>query len=368
MSIQHNAASFKKLPGVFAFSKSIILSDALMHSIDADGNQTPVYVVRNGIIGTQNLAPDTAKPYGQVSNLKITESAKLSPNAKGFAVSFSLKMTPLALALHSCSGTDASAVRKSVEGFIERATVSDGAMDVCLRYARNIANGKWLWRNRNIANHITIEVSTGEGELVANFDAKHIPMHKFDQYSKGEYAIANLLMDNLSGKSYNGLKVVATVNTGIDGNIEVFPSQNYVENKPQGYAKSLYKVNPQRVNRDEIGSVLLGEAAIRDQKISNALRSFDTWYSDFNEIGVALPVEANGASLEFASFFRKSKNGSFFDSLKNLNNLDENSDEGKFVIACMMRGGVFGESDAKEKEKEKAKAKREADNDGIDGE
>lgn len=343
--------SFKKLPGVFALRKSLVISDAVMRNIDADGIETPVSIVRHGISGTQNLAPNVPKAYKEVSNIQLTESAKLDPSASGLSVTFSLKMTPLALALHSCSGVDGAAVRKSVTGFIERAVVSEGAMEVCLRYARNIANGKWLWRNKEIASDITITVNTVGGETIASFDAKRIPSHKFENYSKEERLVADVLMSNLTGETHLGLVIKATIQLGVEGSVEVFPSQNYVEKKPSGFSRSLYKINPKKIDREDVGPAIVGDAAIRDQKIGNALRTFDTWYSEFNFTGLSIPVEPNGASLEFDSFFRKTKNGSLFDSLKNLNNLDENSDEGKFVIACMIRGGVFGESDKNEEPK-----------------
>ena len=48
----------------------------------------------------------------------------------------------------------------------------------------------------------------------------------------------------------------------------------------------------------------MGHAALRDQKIGNALRTIDTWYPRYTEHGRPLPVEPNGASLEAQEFFR----------------------------------------------------------------
>ena len=42
----------------------------------------------------------------------------------------------------------------------------------------------------------------------------------------------------------------------------------------------------------------MGQAALRDQKIGNALRTIDTWYPAYEERRVPLPVEPNGASLD----------------------------------------------------------------------
>ena len=92
----------------------------------------------------------------------------------------------------------------------------------------------------------------------------------------------------------------------------------------------------------------LGQAAIRDQKIGNALRTIDTWYATYLENdSKPIPVEPNGASLDAQDFFRVNKKNkdSAFDILKEIRNLDPNSDKGKFLIACLIRGGVYSEGE-----------------------
>ena len=46
--------TFKKLPGVLAFQRGVVISDALFFNVQ-EGSQTPVMVVRHGIRGTQNV-------------------------------------------------------------------------------------------------------------------------------------------------------------------------------------------------------------------------------------------------------------------------------------------------------------------------
>ena len=84
----------------------------------------------------------------------------------------------------------------------------------------------------------------------------------------------------------------------------------------------------------------MGHAALRDQKISNALRTIDTWYPAYAEYGRPLPVEPNGASLEAQEFFRDKKT-SAFEFARRLNTLDPTSPDGMFMIASLIRGGVF---------------------------
>lgn len=85
----------------------------------------------------------------------------------------------------------------------------------------------------------------------------------------------------------------------------------------------------------------MGEAGIRDQKVSNAIRTIDTWYPNFKEVGLPIPIEPLGASIGLQEFYRYGES-SLFEMLKRLDTIDPNSKEGMYCIACFDRGGVFG--------------------------
>jgi len=349
--------TFKKLPGVLAFQRGVVISDALFFNVQ-EGSQTPVMVVRHGIRGTQNVNKDgdaekstaaNAKRQ-EVSNIQTTDTAKLDANAQALAVRFSLRFLDLKDVLFACapSSTDADDLvrqyRDSVAGFIERAKTSDGLNEVAARFARNIANGRWLWRNRTIARHITVRVSVA-GKALASFDALDTPLNYFNDISADERKVAAYIADGLRGNDDAGLDIEAQLDFGVRGALEVFPSQNYVEDKPRGFARPLYCLGaPERIhsrNGMEFESTrTMGHAALRDQKIGNALRTIDTWYPRYTEHGRPLPVEPNGASLEAQEFFRDRKT-SAFEFARRLNTLDPASPEGMFMIASLIRGGVF---------------------------
>lgn len=349
--------TFKKLPGVLAFQRGVVISDALFFNVCEDG-QTPVMVVRHGIRGTQNVNKDgdaekstaaNAKRQ-EVSNIQTTDTAKLDANAQALAVRFSLRFLDLKDVLFACapSSTDADDLvrqyRDSVAGFIERAKTSDGLNEVAARFARNIANGRWLWRNRTIARHITVRISVA-GKALASFDALATPLNHFNDISTDERKVATYIADGLRGDDDAGLDIEAQLDFGVRGALEVFPSQNYVEDKPRGFARPLYCLGaPERIhsrNGMEFESTrTMGHAALRDQKIGNALRTIDTWYPRYTEHGRPLPVEPNGASLEAQEFFRDRKT-SAFEFARCLNTLDPASPEGMFMIASLIRGGVF---------------------------
>lgn len=348
---------FKRLPGVLFFQRGIVISDALFYNEIAGQFEThPVYVIRHGIRGTQNInkagegetsTAGEAKRQ-EISNIQTTDSAKLAPEAEALIVRFSLRFLDFKNALFACApgpkdgDAEISALRQSIESFIDRAKNSDGVVEIARRYARNIANGRWLWRNRLIARQITVTVNRDWVKL-AEFDALAIPLHHFDNYSEGERKAAEVIVSGLRGDVNATLEIVARVEFGVSGPVEVFPSQNYLDDKPRGFARSLYCLGEPERGDKTLGMRRMGHAALRDQKISNALRTIDNWYSDYEVYGRPIAVEPNGASLEAQRFFRDKKTTAF-DLVKRLSQLDPASKDGLFVTASLIRGGVFSES------------------------
>ena len=361
--------TLKKLPGVLAFNRGHVVTDGEMfNEIGGQFENHPVLVVRHGIRGTQNVndGKGNENPWSKVStsadsasggvrspsNIQITETAKLESNADALIVRFGFTMLDIKDSLHSCAAAkpeDGRMMRATFEDFVTRAKTSAGLLEVARRYARNLANGRWLWRNRSIARAIEIEVSTSKDGILATFDARAIPMNTFGDYSEGEIKVADEIVKQIRGKSLDGLTVTARLTLPTQGAVEVFPSQNYVENKPKGFARPLYKLgHPEPTDRSEVRDTrVMGRAALRDQKILNAIRTIDTWYPAFDETGFPIAVEPLGASLAQQEFYRAGKSSSF-DMLKRLAQIDPDSAEGMFCIAALDRGGVYGESDQKE--------------------
>lgn len=357
--------TLKKLPGVLAFNRCHVVTDAEMFSRMPDGTDVPVPVIRHGIRGTQNVN-DGKGNDGQkvaaggersISNIQITESAKLDTQAMALVIRFGISMLDIGGSLDSCVGTDKEngrMMRNVIDDFVRRAKASQGIDEVVRRYTRNIANGRWLWRNRSIAAGIEITVSKkSDGSKLASFDGKLVPYNAFGDYSPDETIVAKELAAQMRGDSDDGLTVEAVVTPRVAGNVEVFPSQNYVENKPKGFSRPLYKLGHaepfdlRNVNAFTDTRVT-GYAAIRDQKIFNAIRTIDTWYEAHKETGFPIPVEPLGANLSQQEFYRGGKQSSF-EMFKRLAQIDPASAEGMYCIAALDRGGVYGETDKNEK-------------------
>lgn len=363
--------SANKLPGVLAFQRSLMLSDAAFYSVLADGSTAPVQVIRHGIRGTQNTNKDdpaatsttgTAKRLEQ-SQVQITDSARLDCDAVALQVRFDLRMLDLRGSLFTCvvgqsqDKEEAGRFRASFDRFVGHAYASEGLQEVARRIARNIFNGRWLWRNRTLACAIEVKVTDAKGNVLVS-DALKVPLNHFDDYSPEEIAIGSLIADGLRGDTANTtLRISATVDFGLRGAIEVYPSQNYVEQKPEGFARPLYALGQPEPRQSDLKDKLdfaatrtMGHAALRDQKVSNALRTIDTWYPGFPEINRPIPVEPNGANLDMQKHFRNRSSGaSAWTYAEQMNDLDPDTSGGMFMIASLIRGGVFSTSTEQKK-------------------
>ncbi len=345
-------SQIKKLPSVLAFTRAHFITDAAFYSLTNDGVEKPIVVESLGIKGSQNFSDKNEESKNDVTNLQRIDVAKTDIDTKALIVRFSLGFLDISKTLHSCSGKDMNEVmvfRKSLKDFIFRAKNS-GAIDlISKRYARNVLNGRWLWRNISIAKQVLINIKyNNEDDFIKDYDIKNSSLLNFENFNSIEEKLANLFSKQLKGEDLNAVEITATLIPKSPGSFEVYPSQNFQENGTERNAqkKFLFKINNQN------------HAGLRDQKLFNAIKTIDDWYKhDYkDEIG-PIPVEAYGSNIEWNLFLRsdKKEKNNGFDLLKILNEFNSNNkmleENALFVLSLIERGGVFGESDKVEKAK-----------------
>ena len=140
-----------------------------------------------------------------------------------------------------------------------------------------------------------------------------------------------LLEQGLGGTHHVLLQVTAYVRVGPGQ--EVFPSQELILDKEKsGKSKTLYTVKD--------------VAAMHSQKIGNALRTVDTWYPDGDGLG-PIAVEPYGSVTSQGRAYRQPKVKmdfySLFDAWVLKDQVPEVAQQ-HYVIANLVRGGVFGDS------------------------
>lgn len=344
----------KKLPSVLAFSRSHFITDGAFYSLTKDGIEKPIIVEQQGIRGTQNVSEKNGNEEAKtdITNLQRIDIAKADIDTEAVIIRFSLGFLDISKSLHSCNGKDMNdvmAFRKSLKDFLFRAKNSGAIEHLSKRYARNILNGRWLWRNKDIAKQIFISVKYNNNDLfIDKYDIVGSSLTDFNDFNAEEEKLATIFAKQLKGEDISAVEVTATLIPKAPGSFEVYPSQNFQEISKDKNAqkKFLFKINNQN------------QAGLRDQKIFNAIKTIDDWYKhDFKDDIGPIPVEAFGSNINWNLFLRsdKKEKNNGFDLLKVLNDFNTNNkmleENALFVLSLIERGGVFGESDKTDKPK-----------------
>ena len=271
-----------KTPSVLAFGGKLIPSDALMFSGNMNEDKwTPIIVREKSVRGTISnrlkaaFANDPMKIDAEVSkaNLQTVDVASLDHSDDTLKIEFTLRVLgdmelPTAC---SCPVYQEQLIKKV-------STYKDdiGFEEIANRYAQNIANGRFLWKNLFGAEFAKVVVTTGGNEKLS-FNCYDFSLDKF-VISEDVAKLAKVIEGGLLGQ-HALLKIEAFSQLG--NGQTVYPSQELVMNLRRGdKSKHLYQIKDQ--------------AAMHSQKIGNALRTIDTWYGDGDSLS-PISVEPYGS-------------------------------------------------------------------------
>ena len=336
-----------KTASVLAFERKLDPSDALFFS--GDWNQRhntagwlPVAVRAKSVRGTisnrlKTKDQDPAKLDAAIENpnLQTVDVAALPADADTLKASFTLRVLGGAGTPSACNNADYQAkLLATVQGYVQ----AIGFAELARRYAHNLANGRFLWRNRVGAEQVEVQVQhlvQGSAAKTWTFDALALNTRNFtapDAATQDLAGLADLIHQGLAGQSHVLLQITAWARLGAAQ--EVYPSQELILDKTNNDKKSktLYTVN--------------GVAGIHSQKLGNALRTIDTWYADVPELG-PIAVEPYGSVTTLGKAFRKpTDKRDFYNLLDNwlLKDKVPDTDQQHFVMATLVRGGVFGDA------------------------
>lgn len=324
-----------KTASVLAFERKLANSDAIMLAGNwRQDNWQPVKIQEKAVRGTisnrlkNTLASDPTKLDAEIqkANLQRVDVAALPFDADTLKVSFSLRVLGNFAVPSVCNDQDYQAELSSViAGYIKE----HGMTELAARYAQNLANARFLWRNRIGAE--TIEVQIKSKEKSWTFNALDFDLRKFVAPTGVLAELAREIEQGLTGESFAFFQVDAYVRLG-QGQ-EVFPSQELLLDSNSKKSKVLYQVN-------EV-------AAMHSQKIGNALRTIDDWYPDAaeHELG-PIAVEPYGSVTSRGKAYRQPKQKMDFYTLLD-NWVTKGSvppvEQQHYVMAILIRGGVFGE-------------------------
>ena len=262
-----------KTASVLAFERKLDPSDALFHAgnwvqRDTTEGWQAVSISEKSVRGTisnrlKAKDQDPAKLDAAIENpnLQKVDVAALPSTADTLKVVFTLRVLGGTGKPSACNDADyLNKLLDTVRGYVD----TQGFDELGRRYAFNLANGRFLWRNRIGAEQVEVRVAHlvgGIPQQAWTFDALALPLRSFDAPSESHPALeglARLVANGLVGQQHVLLQVTAFVRIGCGQ--EVFPSQELILDRGRGdKSKTLYEVN--------------GVAGIHSQKIGNALRT-----------------------------------------------------------------------------------------------
>lgn len=325
---------------VLAFERKMDVSDATFWQLDsAQENADPCKVTlrEKSVRGTISnrlknaITNDPAKLDAETekANLQTVDVAMLDADKDTLMVKWSCKVLPFSGKPNVCNNQDyQTKVMEVVSSYIDEV----GLGTLAARYAANIVNGRWLWRNRLGAETIQVHVNCtveGEHHSLLFEDARSRNLNGFDENDTELQRLADLIESGLKGGAFILLNIEARAKVGYGQ--EVYPSQELILDTGNKKSKVLYQIDDQ--------------AGMHSQKIGNALRTIDTWYNDSVEFPIA--VEPYGAVTTLGTAFRQPKQKQDFYSLFDnwvLKDKVPEQEQQHYVMAVLIRGGVFGAS------------------------
>ena len=331
-----------EIPSVLAFEKKIVVSDGFFYGTiwndEHNASETPLKIVEKSVRGTisnrfkPSAKKDPAKLNASVekANLQVTDSCALGSDLDTIKLFFTIKVLSGIETPYVCNS---QAFEKSYHEAVTAYINKTGFKELAYRYAYNIASGRFLWRNRIGAESIDVIVHVGSDKY--QFNAYDYSLNDFTEKHEELIPLAEKIANVLCGKEpYCLIEVSTYAKIGLGQ--EVYPSEELVFDKDNSKkSKVLYQVND--------------IAAFHSQKLSNAIRKIDTWYSEFgSETGVGpIAIEPYGSVTQINRAFRppteKTDFYSFFDDFALNKSLKDASQE-HYVMAVLVRGGVFGKA------------------------
>jgi len=331
-----------KIPAsVLAFEKKLVPSDGLMYGTTWEKRNKQAEPLKlqeksvRGTISNRLKKSDEGKIDAKIesANLQTVDSCALTPDQDTLKLNFTLKVLSGVEIPSACNHEGFNQTySEAVSGYI----TEHGFTELSQRYASNLANGRFFWRNRVGSEHVEVHINVLNNDISKSwvFNSLEFNVQNFENSSNEINELAELIAKTLSGENeFLLLEINAFAKVGKSQ--DVYPSEELVldkNNSKEGKSKILYDVNK--------------VAAMHSQKIGNAIRTIDTWYPEFEQHQRPISIDPYGAVTNLGRAYRQPKEKkdffSLFDRFSQGEEL-ESSEEAHFVMAVLVRGGVFGE-------------------------
>lgn len=345
--------------GMLAFARSVQITEGLFFATTSTDPKrlTPIEVLEKGVRGQSS--EDNAKNPG-LSNPQSVEYAVVPQGHDGVRLTFSTRFMPLSLKPHACNNTDVGAAYVRLAEAYRNA---GGYETLALLYLWNIANARFAWRNRFQSDQMSVRVESAAATVLV-FDPLKLSLdtpadlaNLFGSLTDGTEDELNQLIaeiaEGLSNTNHSAYSLRVSWDASFVSGQEIFPSQEYIrDEKADKQLSRVYAKLP-----TFYGGRQLMQASMHSQKIGAALRHIDIWHN--NEAHNA-PIAVNpyGGIQDTSAVLRDPKSKrSFYDlrakaealieDLENAKTAEQITGDAHFVMANLIRGGVFGASGSK---------------------
>ncbi len=324
------------VPSILAFNRKIEPSDAILQcgSWEMQGNLTlwrniELHEKRNRGTKSHYGVEDKEK---KDSNLVWVDDAALPHDADTLKVSFTIKFLGN---IAEPTTHNRPEFEEKLKKVFEKYQSEIGFLDLAKRYVQNLANARFLWRNRIGAENITVKIENKQNNKTWVFDAYQYNLYDFGATQDSQIdEVAKLIAGSFKNGGYLLLDVTAFAKLG--NGQHVFPSQEMIMDIPEGKkSKYLYQIKTSE-----------GQCVgIHSEKIGNAIRTIDTWYESESNPKPAIAIEPYGSVPTRGVAYRTGKNDFYTLLLNWLDGKEITIEDKHFVVANLIRGGVFGGND-----------------------
>lgn len=348
----------KLATSMLSFSRSIQASSGIFRAWNSEtpDDKRYVRVERRGGLG--QVSHDTIKEgdalLAEVSgdpmaNPVSGDVAEVPAGCDRVEMSFTVRFLPHAATPHSSNSAEVS---QSFREVVERYTDAGGMKYLAALYLENIANARFVFRNLFVVDEAEVVVTFDDERLVFNPFAFALsdPAHDitYDEQiavlaaglKSGDRELLEELIENMAeGLSEGGAPTLRVSFVGHVNELEeVFPSQEFADVRERVLASVAVEEKGEKIRA----------AIMHPQKLGNAIRTIDRWHGA--EGYAAQPVNPYAGVKADKVALRAAKSApSLYDIikkpqpvLKSLFDDDKPSPETHFLVANLIRGGVFG--------------------------
>lgn len=335
------------ISSVLASERCMVTTDALMYGKKHDSTKVvPIPVVTKTHCCTKSermaIEKQDKETLGE-SNIQTIENASLSNGDDILHMEFNVKFLPVSIDRFAfCNYDFAKKFNEVMKEYKEKYTFKELAH----RYLVNMISCNWAYRNIMESDGFSVKIAylgkfgreekTWEFDFTEFEDKMALEKSNFAYSNKDMEEIKDIIIQTFSGeRRISQFKVFADIYMG--ENATVYPSQCFAppaKDTELRISKILYK------NNDCV--------ALTSDKICNAIRSIDTWYTAEDE-SIAkepLPVNPYAPNKKTHFAFRASNGDDVYTILDKVFEenvpLEELGDNIHFLIANFIRGGLFG--------------------------